>query len=55
MAMTTTTAILVNVVLMAGIAAALAAVIRIPFKLPRPRVLAQSQRVAPEHELSRAA
>jgi hypothetical protein len=53
--MTPTTALIVNLILMAGIAAALAAVVRIPFKLPRPRVLAKTQRIAPERELSRAA
>jgi len=54
--MTLTTALIANIVLMAGIVTALAAVVRIPFTLPRPRVLANATFVAGvEDELSKAA
>jgi hypothetical protein len=55
--MTSITALIVNVVLMAGIAVALAVVMRIPFRLRQARALAHATYVAgPEHdELSRAA
>jgi hypothetical protein len=53
--MTLTIAIIVNIVLMAGIVAALAHVIRLPHRIERNRKLEAAVYVPGEDELSRAA
>jgi len=54
--MTLTLAIIVNAVLMAGIVAAVAATIHVPFRIDRPRVFRTATYVAgSDEELRRAA
>jgi len=54
--MTITLAIIVNAVLMAGIVAAVAATIHVPFRIDRPRVFRTATYVAgSDEELRRAA
>jgi len=55
--MTQTVALIVNALLMAGIVAALARVIHLPFRIERPRILRQAADLPPgeQDELSRAA